>query len=85
MRFVADAANRSHQAFDRRDVAAIGVDRQNRARAYRTTVEQERTGAANLNITAELCAGQMEFVAHQIQQRQPRLNLRAALNAIDAK
>jgi hypothetical protein len=52
------------QSFDGHDLATVGVDSQNRTRAYRFAIEQQRASTAHLDIAAELGAGQFELFAH---------------------
>src|SRR5581483_10274495 len=73
------------QAFDSQNLAPVVVEGEKRAGAHRLAVEQHRAGAADLNIAAELRASQSKLLAHELQQRQPRLDLRAPLHSVDFK
>ena len=75
----------SAQSFHGQNFATVGVDGQKRTGAHRLAVEQQRASAADLNIATELRAGQTELLAHEIEQGQPGLHLRAPHQTVHFK
>src|SRR5919109_1713592 len=53
------------QALDRRDLAAVGLDREHGARLHREPVEVDRAGAAEGRVAADLRPGQPKVVAEE--------------------
>ena len=64
-------------------IAAVRVDRQDRASAYGFAVKQQRASAADLNIAAKLGSGKAELLAHHIEQRRARFDFDAPLIAVN--
>jgi hypothetical protein len=60
-------------AFDCEDVGAVQADRQGHARIDPPTVDQDRTRTALAAVTSLFGTGQVETLAQQIEQRDPRV------------
>ena len=71
------------QSFDGQNLAAVRIYCQHRARTHRLAIEQQRARSTNLNIAAQLGAGQIELLAHQLKQGYPRLDLDALFDAVN--
>src|SRR6202158_6260766 len=70
------------ETFDRTDRLAVGFDRQRRARAHRSSVEEHRARAADLRIAAELRADKAE-AANELDQQHLMLALDAGGAAVE--
>jgi len=57
-------------AFDGEDIVAVGLHREHQARARRIAVEQNRAGAADAVLAAEMGAGELKPLAQKVRQRQ---------------
>src|SRR5215469_14220467 len=73
------------QRFNREDLAALGLNRQHRAGIHWAVVEHHRAGAAFALVADPLRAGQIESVPQRVQQRNPRLQHRLHLAAVDSE
>jgi hypothetical protein len=54
------------QPFDRRDVPAVALHRENQARQHALLVKKDRAGSARTLIAALLRAGQAEMLAQRV-------------------
>jgi hypothetical protein len=63
----------------------LGVDRQQGTRVHGLLVEEHAAGAALGAIADALGPGQVEVVAQSVEQRDPRLQLRRELSAVDVE
>ena len=63
-------------ALDRRHLRVLGLDRQHQAAANGFAVEQDRAGAADAMLAAEMCAGEPQLVAQRVGQALARLDLK---------
>src|SRR5262245_8738985 len=57
------------EALDRRDLAAVGLDREHGARLDRVPVQLDRAGAADGRVAADLRTGEAEAVAKEVDQQ----------------
>src|SRR6266545_6992973 len=71
------------EPFDRRDLAAVGLDGEHGARLHREPVEVDGAGAADRRVAADLRAREREVVAEEVDEQRPRLDLRLVPNAVD--
>ena len=71
------------KALDRRHLAVVRLHRKHQARARRVAVDQHRAGAAHAVLAAEMRAGEVEFVAQEIGERQPRIDHACVGLAVD--
>jgi hypothetical protein len=74
---------RRRDAFDGRDLVAVGLNRQHQAGPSALPVEQDRAGAADPVFAPEMRTGQAELLAHKISQREPDLDLFGIGLAVD--
>ena len=63
------------EALDRRERAAVRLDREHQARAHRLAVELDGAGATHALLAADLRAGQAGLVADEVGQERARLDL----------
>ena len=70
------------QPLDRRDLAAVGLDREHRAALHGHAVHVHRAGAAVGRVAADVSARQAERVAQEVDEQQPRLDLCLARLAV---
>ena len=70
---------------DRRDLGAIGLDREHRARLDGVAVEVDGAGAAVRRVAADVGAGQPEVVAQSVDEQQAGLDLEVVLDAVDVQ
>ena len=54
---------------------SVGLHREHQAGAHRLAVEEDRAGAADAVLAADVRAGQAELVAQEVAQQQARLDL----------
>src|SRR5262245_22268753 len=73
------------QPFDRGHVAAVGLDREQRARLDGLAVEQHRAGSARGRIAADMRARQSEALTHEVYEQLARLHVRLVPLAVDGK
>src|ERR687888_802740 len=73
------------EALDRRDLAAVGLDREHGAGLHRVPVEMDRAGAAERRVAADLRPGEAEVVAEEVDEQRPRLDLRLVPDAVDGE
>ena len=57
------------EALDRQDLAAVRVAGQKRARADRLIVDEDRAGAADLDVAGSLCPGQAEPLSQGVEEQ----------------
>src|SRR5919197_2057209 len=69
------------ETLDRRDLAAVSLDREHGARLHRAPVEVDRAGAAERRVAADLRPGQPEVVAEEVDEHSPGLDLRLVPDA----
>src|SRR6266571_2726403 len=62
------------EALDRRDLPAVGLDREHRARFDGVAVHEDGTCAAMARITADVGPRQPEFVPNEVHEQYPRLD-----------
>src|SRR5512141_1924495 len=70
-------------ALDRGDLAAVGLDREDRAGLHRQPVEVDRARAALRGVAADLRAGQVEVLAQDVDEHAARLDLEVVGLAVD--
>ncbi len=75
--------DRAREAFDRLHRAALGLDRQVRARADGEAVHQDRARAADLGVARALGALQVEAVAEDVEQQGVRRHVELVRAAVD--
>jgi hypothetical protein len=68
------AAIGSGNPLDRSDFRAASLNRKHRAGLYRFAVHVHRASAAMAGVTADVRAGDPEFLAQQVDQQQARLS-----------
>jgi hypothetical protein len=73
------------EPLDRRDLTAIGLDREDRARLHRVAVEMDGAGAAVGRVTTDVRPGQAELVAQRMHEQHSRLDLDVAGLAVDGQ
>src|SRR5579884_564549 len=71
------------QPLDGQQLAAIGLDCQQRAGLDVLAVQNDRAGATVRGVTADVRPGQPERLADEVDQQQPRLDLGSARLAVD--
>ena len=71
------------EAFDGGDVGVVASDRKGDAGAYRHAVDEQRAGAADAVLAAEMGAGQVVRLAQQIGEMGARLDVAPAPRAVD--
>ena len=71
------------QAFDRGQLVAVHLHREQQARAHCLAVQQNRARAARTLFTADMGAGQSQIVAQEVAQQQSRLNRALVGRAVD--
>ena len=64
------------EALDRRDRAALGLDRKHRAGLHGLTVDVDRAGAALARVAADVRPGEVEVLPDQLHQEASRLDVR---------
>src|SRR5687767_13473564 len=74
---------RRRDAFDGQDLVAVRLHREHQARARGEAVEQDRAGAADAVLAAEMGAGEAELLAHEIGEREADLDLLVVALAVD--
>ena len=74
----AEFARRRRQAFDRRDLVAVGLHREHQAGAHRLAVDQHRAGAADAVLAAGMGAVEQKILAQCVEQRLARLDIGGA-------
>ena len=62
------------QAFDRGHRSPVRLNRQDRAGLHGLPVQQDRAGAANAGLAADVCAGQTQRLSKVVHKKQPRLD-----------
>src|SRR5206468_6136164 len=75
----------ARQAFDRRQLAAVGLDRQDGAGLHRAAVEVDRARPADGCVAADLRPGEPEVVAEVVDEQRPGLDLRLVPDAVDGE
>ena len=78
----AEAAGRWREAFHRPDLAAVDLHGEREAGARRLAVDDDRAGAADAVLAADMGAGCADLVAQEIGQQQPRFGLARARAAV---
>ena len=61
--------------FDGQDLVAVRLHGEHQARARRAAIEQDRAGAADAVLAAEMRAGEAELMAQEIGERHAHLDL----------
>src|SRR5207253_3867320 len=64
------------QAFDRRDVGALRLHREHRARLHRAAVEMDRAGTALRGVATHVRAGELQSFTDELDQQGPRVDAR---------
>ena len=72
------------QAFDRRDVATVSLNGQDRARLDRFAVEQDRASAADARLASDVRPGQAATVAQEVHQQGAGIDFMLLERTIDA-
>src|SRR5439155_24380723 len=72
-----------HQAFDRPELGALGLDREHDAGARGLAIEQDGARAADPVLTAHVRAGEPEVFTEEIDEELPRLAAPLVLDAVD--
>jgi hypothetical protein len=72
------------QPFDRRDVPAAALRRENQARQHPLLVKKDRAGSARTLIAALLRAGQAEMLAQRVQQGRAAVQMQPPRAPVDA-
>ncbi len=81
----AELARRGREAFDGRDLIAVGLDREHQAGAHRLAIDQHGAGTADAVLAAGMGAVEQKILTQRIEQRLARLHLGGADGAIDAQ
>src|SRR6185503_10862495 len=71
------------EAFDRLDLAAVGLEGEDRAGLDRAAVEPDSAGAAARRVATDVRPCQAELVAKEMDEQHPRLDLALELPAVD--
>ena len=71
------------EPFDGLDLGAVGLDREEQARADGDAVEPHGARTADAVLAADVRAGQAERVAEEVREEQPRLDLLAPGTSVD--
>src|SRR5690242_4421813 len=71
------------QALDRRNLGALGLHREQEARAHCLAIEQNGARAAYAVLAADVGAGEREILAEVIAEQLPRLDRAVIEDAID--
>ena len=71
------------QAFNRRDLRAIGLDGEDGARLGAAAVDEHRAGTALAGVAADVGAGQEQLLAEEVDEEQPGFHVRFSYLAID--
>ena len=74
----AEFARRRREAFDGRDLVAVGLHREHQAGPHRLAIEQHRAGAADAVLAAGMGADQEQILAHGVEQRLARFDVDVA-------
>ena len=69
--------------FNGYEVCAIRLDREHRAGLHCQTIAQDRAGAADAGLAADVRAGQIAVIAQEMRQQQAWFNFVVMLNAVD--
>jgi hypothetical protein len=67
---------------DRDDRGAVGLNREQGARLGASAVDEDRAGAALAGVAADVRARQIELLAQEVHEQQPRLDVRFAHLAV---
>ena len=67
------------EAFDGHDLAAVGLHGEDRARLDGAAVHDDRAGAAVARVAPDVGAGEPQVLAEEVDQQQPRLDVRRML------
>src|SRR5439155_14804818 len=70
------------EAFDRRDLGAVGLHGEDGAGLDRLAVDQDRAGAAGGRVAADVRAGEPELLAEEVDEQLPRFDLRLMPRAV---
>ena len=70
-------------ALDGRDLAAVGLDREHRARLHGAAVEMDGAGAALAGVAADVRAGQVEVLAQGLDEQPSRLDVELPGRPVD--
>ena len=73
------------KTLDRGDLMPVRLHGEHQARARGEVIEQDRAGAADAVLAAEMRAGEAEAVAQEIGERQPHLDLVLVALAVDGQ
>src|SRR5919198_870865 len=73
------------ETLDRRDLAVVGLDREQGARLHRAPVEVDRAGATEGRVAADLRPSEPEVVAEKVDEQRARLDLRLVPDAVDGE
>ena len=73
------------QPFDGLDRCAVRLHRQHQAGTHDLAVHAHRAGAANPMLAADMSTGQLQMLAQEIRQIEPRQHVRIDALAIDVK
>src|SRR2546428_8890253 len=71
------------EALDRRDLAAVRLDRKHRARLDGVAVQEDGAGAAMARITPNMGSCEPEFVSDEVYEQHARLDQPRVLPTID--
>ena len=71
------------EALDRRDLRALGLDREQHAALHRLAVQMHRAGAAVARVAADVRPREPEVVADEVDEEAPRRHLELDLLAVD--
>src|SRR5262249_13810607 len=71
------------EALDGDDAAAVGLDREQRARLHRRAVEQDRARAAAARVAADVGPGQLQRAADEMDEQRARLDVGREFDAVD--
>src|SRR5512135_2390708 len=71
------------EALDRRDLRAVGLDREHRAGLDGLAVEEHGARSALARVAADVGPGQAQRLPEVVDEEQPRLDLVAAAGAVD--
>ena len=70
------------EPLDRRDLHAVGLDAEHRARLHRLAVHEHGAGPARGGVAADVRPGETEPLAEHEDEKLPRLELEVVLNAV---
>src|SRR3954471_9338829 len=71
------------ETLDRRDLVAVRLDGEQRARLHRLAVEMDGASTAGRRVAADVRAGEVQLLAQRVDEELPGLDLELSANAVD--